>query len=307
MLLRNRFLNTASFLSAPNDLPSDGKKPVGEVVGSVEETGDDDVGGDDQDAGEVGDGGAIAGGDEDPDGAGDDDDPDEDDDPDLAGFTPEQRKKIQAKIDKETRWRDRQLERTHAKRRSAEEDVRAAAAINAGVKPGENLTDEQIEERARVLAGQLSAQERYDNASNETHANGLKAYGDKWNKTLAKLPKLGGLDKPDMDDILATDHPEVVLFSLSDPDTYDRVMTLPPAKRRTEIIKLGMKEPPKRAKAGDKESKRPGDVTAPVRPVNGGRQVAAQSVNLYDPNLQDDDAWYAARNATRRKKFSDVA
>lgn len=311
MLLRNRFLNTASFLSAPADPPG-GKKPVADAVESMEDAGDgnDDTGANGGDTGGDDAGADQDGGDTGADGedgaAGDDDDAgaDEDDDPDLAGFTPEQRAKIQAKIDKETRWRDRQLERAHAKRRSAEEDVRAAAIITA--KPGENLTQEQIEARARDLAGQMSAQDRYDEAANQTHAKGLKAYGDKWKKALDKLPRLGGVDLADMKEIVETDNPEVVLFTLTDPDEYERVMSLPPAKRRTEFIKIGLKEPPKR-KTETKESKRPGDVTPPVKPVGGGRQVAAQQVNLYDPNLQDDAAWYAARNATRRKKFSDVA
>lgn len=310
MLLRNRFLNTASFLSVPADPPGGGKKAVADVVGSVEDTGDgnDDAGSNagaeaGEDAGDAGDG---EGGDGEGDGSGGDEsdaDPDEDDDPELAEFTPEQRAKIQARIDKETRWRDRQLERTHAKRRSAEEDVRAAAAITA--KPGENLTAEQIEARARELANGMSAQDRYDAAANETHTKGLKAYGDRWKKALDKLPKLGGVDLADMKEIVETDNPEVVLFTLTDPDEYERVMSLPPAKRRTEFIKIGLREPPK-PKVTAKESKRPGDVAAPVRPVGGGRQVAAQQVNLYDPNLQDDAAWYAARNATRRKKFSDA-
>lgn len=308
MLLRNRFLNTASFLSAPADPPG-GKKAVADVVGSVEDTGDGnddtgandgDTGGDDAGADQDGGGAGTDGGDAD--GDGDDTDPDEDDDPELAEFTPEQRAKIQARIDKETRWRDRQLERTHAKRRSAEEDVRAAAAITA--KPGENLTAEQIEARARELANGMSAQDRYDAAANETHTKGLKAYGDKWKKALDKLPKLGGVDLADMKEIVETDNPEVVLFTLTDPDEYERVMSLPPAKRRTEFIKIGLKEPPKR-KVATTESKRPGDVTAPVKPVGGGRQVAAQTVNLYDDKAPD-DAWYTARNETRRKKFSNA-
>lgn len=316
-ILRNRFLNTASFLSAPDDPPAGGKKPlalsVEDVTGAAQTDGDDNAGdntgaadGEDasaaeDDAGDDGEGGGNnTGG-------------DEDDDPDLADLPVEVRAKAKAAIERrvarETGWRDRQIDRLHAKRRSAEEDVRAAEAVVGrradGAAAPENLTQAQIEERARKLAGEMTAQQQYDRDANDADARGRSSYGDKWGTTIARLKPLGGLDMADMVDIMNTDQPHVVLYSLADPETYERVMALSPARRRNEFVKLSLKEAPK-VRGTTVESKRPGDSPAPVRVVNGGRKVAAQQVNLADDKL-DDETWYAARNATRRKKFSDHA
>lgn len=306
-VLRNRFLNTASFLSAPDDPPAGGKKPLAEAVDSVEDTGGDDTGGADDEVVEAdaaGDDGEVAGGDENPDAAAD-----EDDDPDLADLPAEVRAKAKAAIERrvarETGWRDRQIDKLHAKRRAAEEDVRAAEAVVGrradGTATPENLTQAQIEERAQALAKNMSAQAQYDQNANDADAKGVSAYGDKWRSTMAKLPKLGGVDLTDMVDILNTDQPHVVLYSLADPETYERVMALPPARRRNEFVKLSLKEAPK--VRGVVADKRPGNSPAPPRTINNGRKVAAQTVNLADDKLSDDE-WYAARNATRRKKFS---
>jgi len=309
-ILRNGFLGTASFLCAPNDPPGADAKDQG-------------AGGDDpaEDTGAAGEGGDDdpAGGDEDPAGGeGGDDDPaggdEEDDDPDLADLPPEVRAKAKAAIDKklarEIGWRDRQIDKLHARRRAAEEDARTMETIAdparrtppaAGTSdPNRKFTQEEVKTEAQRIA----AQTKYENDANDADARGVSAYGVKWKSTLAKLPKLGGVDITDMVDILNTDQPHVVLFQLSDPETYQRVMDLPPARRRNEFVKLSLKEAPK-PKLAAVESKKPSGAPAPVDQVRGGRRVAAQSVDIFNDKTED-DAWYAARNATRRKKFSDA-
>lgn len=308
--LRNKFLSTSSFLSDPRD-PATDREAAANDQQQVDDANDD--AGDDTgaEAGEVNDEGEVAEGEGDDDTGGDADD----DDPDLADLPPEVRAKAKAAIEKrvarETGWRDRQLNKLHAKVRTAQEDVNAAgeivgrrtAAPAAGDVPA-NLTAAQIEERAQALAKNMTAQQQYDQNANDADAKGVSTYGDKWKSTMAKLPRLGGVEINDMVDILNTDQPHVVLFSLADPDTYERVMALPPARRRNEFVKLSLKEAPK-PKTVQRESKRPGDVTPPVTPINNGRRTAAAQVNLNDDKVSD-DAWYAARNATRRKKFSSV-
>lgn len=298
-ILRNRFLNTVAFLSDPRDPAGGGD--------DQQEAGNDDAGDDTSTEGGQDDGAAESGasgdgeGDDGSDGESDDSSDGEDDD-DLAGFTPEQREKIEARIARETNWRDKQLARLNAKKRSAEEDARAARTIAEGGRSGENLTPVQIEERAKVLASQMSAQERYDNDANAAYARGSEVYDKKWKSALDRLPNLGGVDLSDMQDILTTEKPHVVLYLLSDPETYERVMALPPARRRNEFVKLSLNEEPK-PKTVQKESKRPGGAPPPVRPITNGRKIAAQQVDLYDDKV-DDDAWYRARNENRRKKFS---
>lgn len=306
MNLRNRFLGTSSFLfSPPND---DGKKPVGEVVGSAEDVTDDqDDGNDAEDT--VGD---DTGNDEDPDSAGTDPDgAGDDEDPDLAGLTGEARVKAKAAIDRavarETGWRDRQLNKLHARNRSAQEDVAALEQIaDPARRPAaEKLAPDEVEARAKVLATQMSASDRYNAACNDADAKGKAAYGDKWGKQLAMLPKLGGVDEPDMADIVNTDQPHVVLFHLADPETYDRVMNLPPARRRTEFVKLSLKPAPKPRADANADAITPSSAAPPVRPVGNGRRVAAQTVDLHNDKISD-DAWYEERNKTRRKKFSNA-
>lgn len=311
-IFRNRFLNTTALLLDP-------REPTGKDTTLNEDVGAEDDGDAGSDVGaEAGQDVGATGGDQDgdePGGTGVDDKSgaDADDDPDLADLPPEVRAKAKAAIQKrvaqETGWRDRQIDRLHAKRRSAEGDAQAAAAIVArqgtGAAAPENLTATQIEERAKELAKGISAQDQYDRDANDADARGRSIYGNKWKTTMAQLPKLGGVDVSDMVDILNTDKPHVVLFSLANPEVYERVMELPPARRRNEFVKLSMQDEPKPPRTAAPESKRPGDAPRPVVPVGGGRRVAAQQVNLYDDKA-DDDAWYEARNATRRKKFSDA-
>jgi hypothetical protein len=160
----------------------------------------------------------------------------------------------------------------------------------------------QTPEAVKQAAQQLRAQEKYDEDSNRTDAEGRKAYGDKWGKTLDRLPKMGGIEVGDMVNILATDNPHAVLYALgNDPDLYDRVMRLPPARRHNEFVKLGLKAPGTASTTPKTPSKAP----APVNPIKGNRAVSAQRVNLTDDKIPD-DKWYEERNRTRRRKFSNV-
>ncbi len=310
-LFRNRFLGSAAFLSGPDDPPSGGN---GASAGD-DQNNNGGAAGDDQgqqpEQGQEGAGADDEGGDQDG-GESDDEDGGESDDEEdpLAGLSEEQRAKVQKALQREIGWRDRQINRLHAKTRSAQEDVEAARTITERVAPGAaapaagtqpTLTEAEVERRAR----QLTAQEAYDNGCNDTDAKGRDYYPN-WADATAKLRRLGGIDQADMVNILATDHPAVVLYELQrNPEEYERIMALPPARRNNAFVKLALKGPPKRS-APATESKRPSDAPPPPRVLNGGRrQAQAGQPDLYNDKIAD-DAWYAARNATRRKKFSAV-
>ena len=314
-LLRNRFLGTAAFLSmADGDGGTQQQQDDPGKDGGAK--GADDVTG--KDAGQDGDDDGAAGGDQgDDDGAGDGDDDgagDGDEDP-LAGLSEEQRKKIEARmareVEKETRWRDRQIGRLQRQRTEAREDNRALETIANGQRgsqpsPGAKkvFTEDDVQRQAQII----NAQDRYDEGCTNTDAAGRGYFGTEgWNKATNKLKQLGGVSVEDMMSILNTDHPAMVIQGLSaDPDEYERIMALPPAKRNTAFVKLGLVEPPKKGKA-EPESKRPGGQPPPPRGLSGGsRQVAAQTTNLYDDKL-DDDKWYEERNKNRRKKFSSAS
>lgn len=311
-LLKRRFLGTASFLFGPNDPPGGGQQQGDGNDGNGAQD-DNDPGSAGAADGEAGEGGEDQGDGEGADGDGADDESGEeggeaDEEDDLAGLTPEQRAKVQARLDREIGWRDRQINKLYGKTRQAREDVRTAQTIVEGANAGDPNDPNRKFTRAEVEAEaqRIAATTQYDNDANAADAKGRQIYGDKWTKQLARIPTMGGIDTPDMVDILATDKPHVVLYSLaSDPNEFERIMALPPARRRNEFVKLSMKPEPKKAQAPGKESQRPSGATPPVRPVNGGRQVAAQRINLYDDKA-DDDAWYRARNEQRRKKFTTV-
>lgn len=290
--LRNRFLNTAAVLLKPDD---EGANDAQETqAGGAQE----DNGGKsttlNEDAGAEDDGGAG-----------------EDDDDPLAGLAPEVRAKVEKKLQKEIGWRDRQIDRLHAKRRSAEGDAEAARAIverqqRAPAKADKTVASTDIDAEVERRAALKAAQSQYDRDCENTDTAGRAAYGDKWNASATKLAKMGGLTVDDMVNVLATDNPEVVIFTLSqNPDEYERVMALSPARRNAAFVKLGLKEAPK--PVDTTESKRPADdARPPPRSIQGSRQSAVHSrVDLYSKDVDDDD-WYRARNEQRRKKFSNV-
>ncbi len=174
-LLRNRFLSTSSLLFSPpddtgaNDKQSQGQsgKPttLNENVGAENDqqgaAGDDQQqeqgAGDDQQGDDAGDDGKGAEGD--------------DEDADLADLPPEVKAKAKAAIDKrmarETGWRDRQIDRLYRKTRETQEDNRALETIAdparrgaAPAKPGETLSEAEINRRADERAKVLTAQQQ---------------------------------------------------------------------------------------------------------------------------------------------------
>lgn len=318
-MFRNRFLNSAAFFLKPDDgtgqngdqgnaqgqnnggNAGDAGAQAGQDGGGASGAGGEGEGDGGDDAGETeGDDGSQGAGGEGEDTGADEDDP-------YAGLTYEQRERLERHVNREIGWRDRQINRLTGKRRQAEEDTRTAGQIiDRNQRGNDQGKQASTPEEVRQAAQQLVAQEQYDTACNNTDTAGKKAYKDKWPAVNDRIRKMGGLPADDLADIvLSTDHPEVVLYSLAqDPDLYERVMGLPPAKRRAEFVKLGLKEPPKAADT--RPSKRPGDAPPPPRALNGGnRQAAAQTVDLYKDNV-DDEAWYRQRNETRRKKFSNA-
>lgn len=215
-----------------------------------------------------------------------------------------------ATTDKEIRWRDRQLARQHRRLQDLQRDNDTLRAIAEGRQPPANSpaptgthdgTPPQsqpgakktyTEEEARQMASQMASQNQYDADCNAVFAKGKDAFKD-WEDALARLPKLGGIDRATMEAILATDVPEQALYAIaSDPDEYERVMDLPAAKRQNALFKLGLKK----AAA----TKTPSNAPEPPNRQSGGRTPVGR-VDLYDDNVSDDD-WYKAREQQRAQR-----
>lgn len=298
-MFRIRLLNTTAWFLAP-DGPGESAPPPTEGTTTPPAAEEQTAGGTDSSQGE-GNNDSEEGGADNENDTGEEGNDDEDE---FADLTPEQRAKVQARIERETRWRDRQIDRLYSKKRTAEAEAEAAAVIAAGRTVSLPDTAPLTPEQVRIEAQKLNAKDKYDEDCNATDAAGRAAFGDKWSEAVAKLPKMGGIEIADMVNILATDNPAMVLYTLANnPDKYEQVMSLPPARRVNEFVKLGLKPLPK---ATSREgSKRPSTATPPVVPITGGRATAAKTVNLFDDKVPDED-WYRVRNETRKKKFTQV-
>lgn len=284
-----KWLGSTRFFFAPPDKPNGGNGDVD--TNATNDTNDDDAGNGDDDNG----------GDPDDTGTADDSDPDGGDD---AGGEPDATPGATAAERKD--WRDRQLDRQHRKIKELERERDTLRAIAEGrsatpVKKPEAggtdaaLTPEQARAAARAEIQAEDAQTQYDRDCNKAFADGAKRYKDNWETMLGRLPKLGGIDPATMVGILATDDPAKVIYSMaSNPDEYERIMDLSPAKRLAEMVKLALpdKTPPRI----------PSNAPDPVVPLNG-RGRSSSKINLYDDNVADED-WYAQRERQRQARFA---
>lgn len=223
-----------------------------------------------------------------------------------------------------TDWRDKELRRKHAQLKQREREAADLRAENESLRamaegrstrqpaagaddppaPAARTTDRQpaaapSDDEVNARAQTIVARQRYDDDCNAADAAGKKTFGaEPWKKALETLETLGGI--PDIDDmvhILATDDPAKVLYDLgSNPELYQQVMELPPAKRRTELIKIAIKPAPKGRKVSD--------APAPIDPVSGRPTgTAANAGDIYNDKL-DDDNWYKIRQRQKAEKFA---
>jgi hypothetical protein len=139
------------------------------------------------------------------------------------------------------------------------------------------MTDTEIQRAAQALR----EQERFEEQLKSTNAAGEASYGKDWGKVLDKLSTFGEIDPADFATILNSDDPAKVLYEIgNDPAEYQRVMVLPPAKRKIELVKISIKETPK---------------ASPPPPP------AAPKADLSDKT--DDADWFAARKKQKEERF----
>jgi hypothetical protein len=207
--------------------------------------------------------------------------------------------------EQKTDWRDKQIDRQHRTiqetKREAErlrqenEDLKALAAkrlegntddtqtTTTPVK--KELSEADVNARAERIANEKLAEQSYNADCNRTYEEGKKAYGDKFDAAVKRLPALGGIDQDTMISILATDNPHKVLYELgSKPEEFQRIMDLSPAKRQNEFVKIAITN----------EQKTTSNAPEPVETLGGRGQSRTTSTNIYDEKLSDDD-FYALR------------
>jgi hypothetical protein len=141
-----------------------------------------------------------------------------------------------------------------------------------------NTAADEIQRAAQALR----EQERFQEQLQSTNAAGVAAYGKGgWDKTLDRLSTFGQIDPADFAVILDSDDPAKVLHELgNDPAKYQRLMDLPPPRRRVELVKISIKE----------TAKAPAAVTPP-----------APKADLSDKSSDAD--WFAARRRQKEERF----
>ena len=206
--------------------------------------------------------------------------------------------------DKELARRKRRLDEEVTARQAAEEKARRlellAESIRTQQQPpaeGENEPpkprqssgdrtytrselDAEVERIASEKAQHLDFQRTFDKSYQEA----VKSYGKaNMDASISRISEMGGLDVDHLNMVLATDHPEKVLYELgSKPEEFQRIMELPFNRRVVEFTKMGLKvEQPK---------KTPSRAPDPVEPIAGG---GGPVDNRYSDKVSDND-WYAA-------------
>lgn len=142
-------------------------------------------------------------------------------------------------------------------------------------------------------ARQAAATAEFNRRSNDTFEAGVRSFGeDNFRAAVANLQSVGIMDNEFVSLALETDDPAKVLFELgSDPDRAYQLMALTPAKRAMELAKISAPAP----KTPTKLSNAP----RPVQPVEGSARVTGE------PRDEDDDqTWFAKRNAEIRSRYS---
>lgn len=199
-------------------------------------------------------------------------------------------KPFQSRIDELTRnWRgtERELEAAQARIRELEaRSQQPEGEQQAQQQPG-TVPADMVDRLAETRAAQIAAQRQFDNDCNLTFMKGKAAYPD-FEEALATFSSLGGLQREVVEDALATDNPQDVLYALGkDPDEAMRVLRLSPKQRVAEFTKMLLKTPAKPAVS---------KAAAPIRPVGG----SAKKEFDYADDAADDAEWQAKRNAERR-------
>jgi hypothetical protein len=127
--------------------------------------------------------------------------------------------------------------------------------------PGQQMTPDQI----RAEAKRLVQQERFDESCNKVFDAGKTEFGGEWDSSLKTFQMLGGASPDFLEAITSMDNGHKVLHALGqDPETAERILSLPPLRMALELARL-------EAKAGTSAPtpKQVSKAPAPITPVGG--------------------------------------
>lgn len=126
---------------------------------------------------------------------------------------------------------------------------------------GQAMTPDQI----RAEAKRLIQQEKFDEACNSVFDAGKKEFSAEWDSSLRTFQMLGGAPAEFLEAITSMDHGHKVLHALGqEPETAERVLSLPPLRMALELARLEAK-----VGASAPTPKPVSKAPAPITPVGG--------------------------------------
>jgi hypothetical protein len=156
-------------------------------------------------------------------------------------------------------------------------------------------TRAELDAEAERIAAQKAQQIDFQRTFDSAYQKAVGAYGKpNVDASVARISEMGGLDVDHLNMILATDHPEKVLYELgSKPEEFQRIMELPFNRRVAEFVKMGLQM--------EQKSPKISGAPPPVEPISG---AGGPVDNRYSDQASDAD-WFAAeekRSMERWKK-----
>jgi flagellar biosynthesis GTPase FlhF len=163
-------------------------------------------------------------------------------------------------------WVQRRINQLANERKEALLRAEAAEARLRESSPNQQPESRPMtQDEIRAEAKRLVQQERFDESCNKVFDAGKTEFGGEWDSSLKTFQMLGGASPDFLEAITSMDNGHKVLHALGqDPETAERILSLPPLRMALELARL-------EAKAGTSAPtpKQVSKAPAPITPVGG--------------------------------------
>lgn len=203
-----------------------------------------------------------------------------------------------AKLQKTVERLQKRLDKTTGKNKDLEKELNTAkAALEAKKAEGETvLTEADVEARAEQKALQLAAERKFADDCKKLFDGATKVdkkFKDKIDSLAEEVSPIPSLMIGVLSDL--DNGGEVLSYLADNPDDYERIYTLNPAKMGIELDRIATKIEEKKKKPHKPISK----VPAPTESVNGSRQVTNQ---ITDADTKDMSEYVRKRRIQMEEK-----
>ena len=176
---------------------------------------------------------------------------------DSAPDEPTEQDKVQKRIDKA-------IYEKHQARRELEQAKAEAAELRARFEQGESYQkpSDDIQALVKQEAARMKDEENFNAACNKTHAEGIKEFGQSFDKAMQNLG-LVGMPREFLELVSEADYGARILSHLGgDLDEAERIAALSPVRMARELTKLDIK-------LGSQKVKQVSKAPPPITPVSG--------------------------------------